>query len=152
MNSAGYDELARIPPTVAAATMTTSGFLFETQSFTSFWFLKSSSLRIGAKILQRSDSNLRMVALPTIPFAPATQTVLFFRSKGLVSNPSNSEDKLLAINPNHQANEEFEKQSFYLHHQFQMDYVPLTSFHNISYLRADNLLAQLFCSYQYRRA
>src|SRR6266481_5792401 len=73
MNSAGRVELARIPPTVAAATITTSGRLAWIQSSVGCWRRKSTSARPTVKISQFSLARRRTMALPTIPRCPATK-------------------------------------------------------------------------------
>src|SRR5260221_4689414 len=74
MKSAGRLELARMPPTVAAATMTTSGRSACIQSSTGCWRRRSIWLRLTVRISQPSPAKRRTMALPTMPRWPATKT------------------------------------------------------------------------------
>src|SRR6266436_4159931 len=63
-----------IPPTVAAAMMTTSGRCAFIQSSTGCWRRRSTSGRPMVKLSQPSRARRRTRALPTMPPWPATKT------------------------------------------------------------------------------
>src|SRR5215469_11370437 len=74
MKSAGRLELARIPPTVAAATMTASGRSAAIHSSVGCWRRRSTCPRPTVRISQPSPARRRTMALPTMPRCPATKT------------------------------------------------------------------------------
>src|SRR5262245_47725913 len=71
-----------MPPTLAAARMTTWGVLQANQSNTADWSRRSSSLRPTVKSSTSSCASRRVSAEPTMPRCPATKTVLPFSSNG----------------------------------------------------------------------
>src|SRR5215470_3766763 len=73
-----------MPPTRAAATMTTSGRLSRSHSCVSACRARSSTRRSAVSTSQRSDASRRTSAAPTIPRWPATKTRLPARSNGSV--------------------------------------------------------------------
>src|ERR1035441_4430491 len=87
-NSAGRVEFARMPPTVAAATKTTSSFLSPIHVSTSAWRNRSSSLRAAVTISQLSRARRRKIAEPAMPRCPATHTRRPVKSKLLMASLS----------------------------------------------------------------
>src|SRR5215467_4906750 len=73
MKSAGRLELARMPPTVAAATITASGRCAWIQSSVGCWRRRSTWPRPAVSTSQPSPASRRTMALPTMPRWPATK-------------------------------------------------------------------------------
>src|SRR3984893_1500636 len=71
-----------MPPTRAAATMTTSGRLSRSQSWVSACRTRSSARRSAVSTSQRSEASRRTSAAPTMPRWPATKTRLPLSSNG----------------------------------------------------------------------
>src|SRR4029077_5269967 len=63
-----------MPPTVAAAMITTSGRWAFIQSSTCCWRRRSTSARAAVSVVQPSRASRRTIALPTMPRWPATKT------------------------------------------------------------------------------
>src|SRR3954465_15771302 len=74
-----------MPPTLAAARNTTCGRFAANHRFTADWSRRSSSARPAVISLTPSGASRRTSALPTIPRWPATNTVLPFRSSGVLA-------------------------------------------------------------------
>ena len=80
MKSAGNVLLARMPPTLPAATKTASGLACAMKRSTSSERRKSRSRRAAVTMSQSSRSSRRTMAEPTMPAWPVTKTRLPFRS------------------------------------------------------------------------
>src|SRR5580704_1840655 len=76
MNSAGNVLLARMPPTLPAATKTASGFIFAMKPSTCSDWRRSSSRRGAEMMSQPSVCSRRTSAEPAMPACPATKTRL----------------------------------------------------------------------------
>src|SRR5438270_2468123 len=78
-NSTGKSLLALIPPTLAAAKITMSGFSFPKNSATARESERSTSARPRfSKFENPADSSARAIALPTMPLWPATKILSDF--------------------------------------------------------------------------
>ena len=75
-----------MPPTLAAASTTTSGRSSFIHPATAAWSLRSSAEREIASVSQSSDCSLRTIAEPTMPRCPATKTRLPAKVNGVESD------------------------------------------------------------------
>src|SRR5436305_3136486 len=78
-NSTGKSLLALIPPTLAAAKITMSGFSFRKKSATARESERSTSARPRFSRFEKpAKSSARVIALPTMPLCPATKILSDF--------------------------------------------------------------------------